>query len=51
MHQSWLQLQPLQELVLAKLLMNVPKKIFKLMEEWDSLGNLIATFITEDVVN
>jgi len=31
--------------------MNVQKKIFKLMEAWVSLGNLIVTFITEDVVN
>jgi len=29
--------------------MNVQKKTFKLMEEWDSLGNLTAISITEDV--
>jgi hypothetical protein len=35
----------------ARPIMNVQKKIFKLMEAWVLLGNLIAISITGDVVN
>jgi hypothetical protein len=51
MHLNYLLLQRHAELVPAKPIMNVQKKIFKLMEAWVLLGNLIAISITEDVVN
>jgi hypothetical protein len=48
---NFLQQQQRAELVLVRRIMNARRKIYKLMEEWVSHGNLIVTFITEDAGN
>jgi hypothetical protein len=51
MLQNLQQLPPQLGLVQAKPFMNVLKKIYKPMEEWDLLGNLTAISTTEDAGN